>query len=66
MAFERPDVWGLVLAGGDGVRLQELTWRLAGAPIPKQYCRIAGDRSMLETTLDRLRASSRRRGRSRS
>jgi mannose-1-phosphate guanylyltransferase len=55
MRFEPPAPWGLVLAGGDGTRLQELTRRLAGAPIPKQYCRIAGDRSMLETTLDRLR-----------
>src|SRR5690554_3800827 len=49
-----PELWALVLAGGDGRRLQELTRRLAGRPIPKQYCRIAGDRSMLEATLDRI------------
>lgn len=46
-------VWGLILAGGDGTRLQALTHRIAGAPIPKQYCRITGDRSLLEATLDR-------------
>ncbi|HZP42152.1 MAG TPA: sugar phosphate nucleotidyltransferase [Candidatus Binatia bacterium] len=49
----RPGVWALVLAGGDGVRLQGLTRALTGAPIPKQYCRIVGDRSMLEATLAR-------------
>jgi mannose-1-phosphate guanylyltransferase len=44
----------LVLAGGDGTRLQALTRLIAGAPIPKQYCRIAGDRSLLEATLGRV------------
>ncbi len=41
--------WALVLAGGDGTRLQSLTHLIAGAPIPKQYCRILGPRSLLET-----------------
>ncbi len=45
--------WAIVLAGGDGTRLQELTRALTGAPIPKQYCRLIGDRSMLEATLTR-------------
>lgn len=45
---------GLVLAGGDGARLQDLTRALTGAPIPKQYCRIFGDCSLLETTLARI------------
>ena len=48
------DTWSLVLAGGDGTRLRELTALLAGTPIPKQYCRITGDRSMLEETLARI------------
>jgi len=47
-------LWALVLAGGDGTRLQALTRLLTGVPIPKQYCRILGDRSLLETTLDRI------------
>ena len=46
--------WALVLAGGDGRRLQVLTQKITGAPIPKQYCRITGDRSMLEWTLARI------------
>jgi mannose-1-phosphate guanylyltransferase len=47
-------LWALVLAGGDGTRLQALTRLIAGTPIPKQYCRILGDRSLLETTLARI------------
>lgn len=47
------DRWALVLAGGDGTRLQALTRMIAGVPIPKQYCRIVGDRSLLEATLAR-------------
>jgi mannose-1-phosphate guanylyltransferase len=43
--------WALVLAGGDGRRLQALTQALTGVPIPKQYCRIVGERSLLESTL---------------
>src|SRR5215470_13462504 len=49
------DLWALVLAGGDGTRLQALTRLIAGTPIPKQYCRILGRRSLLETTLSRIR-----------
>ncbi|MBI3770207.1 MAG: hypothetical protein HY271_17175 [Deltaproteobacteria bacterium] len=47
-------LWALVLAGGDGTRLQSLTQLIAGAPIPKQYCRLVGARSLLEETLTRL------------
>jgi len=50
-------LWALVLAGGDGTRLQPLTRAIAGAPIPKQYCRIVGNRSLLEATLDRIAPS---------
>jgi mannose-1-phosphate guanylyltransferase len=46
--------WALVLAGGDGTRLQALTQMIAGSPIPKQYCRIASDRSLLEATIQRI------------
>lgn len=41
----------LLLAGGDGTRLQELTTQLTGFPIPKQYCPLLRGRSLLEMTL---------------
>ncbi len=43
----------LLLAGGDGTRLQELTREIAGVPIPKQYCRLLQGSSLLEATLSR-------------
>jgi len=49
-----PRLWAIVLAGGEGTRLQPLTRLITGMPIPKQYCRIAGERSLLEETLARL------------
>jgi mannose-1-phosphate guanylyltransferase len=45
-------LWGLVLAGGDGLRLRALTRVISGEPIPKQYCGIVG-RTLLERTLRR-------------
>jgi mannose-1-phosphate guanylyltransferase len=45
----------LLLAGGDGTRLQELTSKIAGAPIPKQYCRLLQGSSLLEATIARAR-----------
>jgi mannose-1-phosphate guanylyltransferase len=48
-----PQRWALVLAGGDGKRLQGLTREITGAPIPKQYCRIANGRSLLQAALGR-------------
>lgn len=49
--------WALALAGGDGMRLRLLTMRLAGEPMPKQYCRLLPGRSLLEATLDRVALS---------
>lgn len=54
MEQSKTNLWALILAGGDGTRLRELTTLIAGAPIPKQYCRITGDRSMLEEALSRI------------
>ena len=36
----------LLLAGGDGTRLQAFTAQLMGAPIPKQYCPLMHGRSL--------------------
>jgi mannose-1-phosphate guanylyltransferase len=43
----------LLLAGGDGTRLQEFTTRLTGVPMPKQYCPLIRGRSLLELALER-------------
>lgn len=45
----------LLLAGGDGRRLQELTSKIAGTPIPKQYCRLLRESSLFEATVSRAR-----------
>jgi mannose-1-phosphate guanylyltransferase len=46
--------WTLALAGGQGIRLSEYVERRFGRRIPKQYCCLLGDRSMLQHTLERL------------
>ena len=52
-ATEQP--WAIVLAGGEGTRLQSLTRKIEGDPRPKQFSRIFGDRSLLGHTRTRLR-----------
>ncbi len=46
--------WALALAGGEGVRLQDYVQRRFGQRMPKQYCCLLGNRSMLQHTLDRM------------
>jgi mannose-1-phosphate guanylyltransferase len=46
--------WTIALAGGEGTRLAEYVERRFGRRMPKQYCCLLGNRSMLEHTLDRL------------
>jgi mannose-1-phosphate guanylyltransferase len=48
--------WAVVLAGGQGTRLRRLTRRIHGASRPKQFAAIAGARSPLGETLDRVGA----------
>jgi mannose-1-phosphate guanylyltransferase len=50
-----PPNWAIVLAGGEGVRLQDLTRKIDGDSRPKQFSRIFGDRSLLGHTRDRLK-----------
>jgi mannose-1-phosphate guanylyltransferase len=45
---------GIVLAGGDGRRLQPLIRRLWGMELPKQYVNFLGTGSMYERTIDRV------------
>src|SRR6266478_5871621 len=46
--------WAVVLAGGDGARLQSLTRKIAGDSRPKQFCSIFGRDSLLTQTRARL------------
>ena len=48
-----PSLWGLVLAGGDGRRLQNYIRAARGDNLPKQYVNFFGKHSMLERTLRR-------------
>jgi mannose-1-phosphate guanylyltransferase len=46
-------LWGIVLAGGEGSRLQNLAKRLYGYPRPKQYCTLTGTYSLIKQTINR-------------
>lgn len=52
--------WGVLLAGGDGIRLRELTRRIAGDSRPKQFCRLIGGESLFRQTRARLEPLFRR------
>lgn len=46
-------LWSVILAGGDGVRMQPMIQQWLGKPKPKQYCAFVGTRSMFQHTVDR-------------
>jgi mannose-1-phosphate guanylyltransferase len=46
-------LWAIVLAGGNGRRLQYFLKSSFGMETPKQYCALVGSRSMLRHTIDR-------------
>ena len=51
---DRGHVWAVVLAGGQGIRLRELTRHVYGDDRPKQYAVLTGSKSLLRQTLDRV------------
>lgn len=51
--------WALILAGGEGTRLQSLTTTESGIAIPKQFCSFGGDGSLLHDSLRRARSVAR-------
>lgn len=49
--------WGIVLAGGDGIRLRDLTRWVCGDDRPKQFCPLLGNQTLFEATLQRAENS---------
>lgn len=47
-------VWGIVLAGGEGTRARAFLQQLCGGRGIKQFCAVVGRRSMLQHTLARV------------
>ena len=52
--------WSIILAGGEGTRLRELTTTRAGVTVPKQFCSLAGGPTLLGETLRRAEGLSSR------
>jgi mannose-1-phosphate guanylyltransferase len=48
------DLWAVVLAGGEGIRLRALTRLICGDDRPKQFAALLGRRTLLEQTLERV------------
>jgi mannose-1-phosphate guanylyltransferase len=46
--------WAVILAGGNGSRLQALTRRVTGEERPKQFCSLCGEHTLLAQTRLRL------------
>lgn len=52
-ATNRTNLWGLILAGGEGTRVQSFLAQHCGGKGIKQFCAIIGRRSMLQHTVAR-------------
>jgi len=50
------NLWSIVLAGGDGTRLSQITGGVEGRAVPKQFCSVNGGPSLLRQALRRARA----------
>lgn len=53
MSVHDDNRFAIIMAGGDGTRLQSFVRSLRHKPLPKQYVNFIGRRSMLEHTIDR-------------
>jgi mannose-1-phosphate guanylyltransferase len=50
------NLWSIVLAGGDGSRLSQITGGVKGRAVPKQYCSLMGGASLMRQALRRARS----------
>ena len=57
------NLWSIVLAGGEGSRLSQITVGSEGRSVPKQFCSVKGGPSLIRQALRRARAVA---GRSRT
>ena len=55
MRRQSEDLWAIILAGGDGVRMREYLTTQRGLDCPKQFANIVGTRSMLRHTVERVK-----------
>lgn len=56
ISLETGHRWALILAGGEGSRLQSLTTTASGIAIPKQFCSFGGEASLLHDALRRAQS----------
>jgi mannose-1-phosphate guanylyltransferase len=54
LPFDRRERAAVLLAGGDGVRLSDLTHKILSRHVPKQFCPLVGTTTPLEQTRRRL------------
>ncbi len=47
-------LWGIILAGGNGHRVDSFIQRIGGRPCPKQFYAFTGRRTMIQHTIDRV------------
>ena len=51
---KNPELWAIVLAAGEGKRLAQVTRRLYGWDVPKQFAALDGNVTLLQQTMNRL------------
>jgi DNA segregation ATPase FtsK/SpoIIIE-like protein len=53
---DKKELWGIVLAAGEGSRARGFLSALCGGRGIKQFCSVLGERSLLQMTLDRVQS----------